>query len=202
MSAGAMRGVRMTLWALVGVAVLGAAWMFAVRSQATAPPIASYGVPFTATLAGAGGTREIKRADILGRPHAMFFGFTHCPDVCPTTLYETSQWLEALGSDADELDVYFVTVDPARDTAEARVDYLRPFDRRIKAITGSQAEIDKMIEGWNVVAKKVPLDDGGYNVDHTASTFLMRADGSLQGTIAYQENADTAVAKLKRLIEG
>ena len=201
-----MKAVRIALWASVAVALVAFAALLLAREKASeadgTAPVAAYGAPFAATLVTPEGPQPFRRADMLGRPHAIFFGFTHCPDVCPTTLYEAGLWLDALGARAEDLDVYFVTVDPERDTAAVLSDYLRPFDERIRAITGSPDEIARMAKGWNVHVSKVPLEGGGYNVDHTASTFLMRADGSLQGTIAYGEDTRTAVAKLRRLAGG
>ncbi len=197
-----MKALRYALWGLV-VLVAGALayTTFMTPSQGPSTQLAeAYGAPFTATLVAEGRQRPMSRQDMLGRPHVMFFGFTHCPDVCPTTLFEASRWLAGLGADADGLDVYFITIDPERDDAEMLSDYLSAFDPRIKAVTGSQEEIATLVKGWNVYAKKVLLEDGDYTMDHTASTFLMRGDGSLQGTIAYQENSETAIAKLRRLL--
>lgn len=197
-----MRNLRIALWGLVVLVAGILAWATFGGQDQNSPRLASaaYGGPFTAMLVDGETEKQISRADIMGRPHIMFFGFTHCPDVCPTTLYEASQWLAGLGTDGDDLDVYFVTVDPERDDAQTLRDYLRAFDPRIKAITGTEEQIAELVSGWNVYAKKAPLEDGDYNVDHTASTFLMRRDGTLQGTIAYQEQMDTALVKLKRLI--
>ena len=203
-----MKAIRIALWALVAVAALGLAWITTqdlldpeARERAVGRA-ADLGGPFTATLAAADAApRSITQADLEGRPYAIFFGFTHCPDVCPTTLYEAGQWLEALGPDAGKVDVYFASVDPARDTAETMADYLRPFSDRIRAITGTPEEMEAMRRQWRVVAEKVPLEGGGYNVNHTATTFLMDADGKFFGTIGYGESAEAAVAKLKRLAD-
>lgn len=201
-----MKALRIGLWALVAVAALSLAW---ITTQGIIAPeerqralgqAAGLGGPFTATLARADAApRPVTQADLHGRPHAIFFGFTHCPDVCPTTLYEAGQWLEALGPDGDRIDVYFASVDPERDTAATMRDYLRPFDARIGALTGTPEEMDAMRKQWRVFAERVPLEDGGYNVNHTATVFLMDSDGEFFGTIGYGEDAKAAVAKLKRL---
>ena len=201
-----MKAIRIGLWALVAVAALGLAWVTTqdlldpgARQQAVGQ-MAGLGGPFEATLAAAGAEpRPITQDDLLGRPHAIFFGFTHCPDVCPTTLYEAGQWLERLGPDGDKVDVYFASVDPARDTPAIMADYLRPFDDRIRAITGTPEQMEAMRREWRVFAERVPLEGEGYNVNHTATTFLMDEDGRFFGTIGYGEDADAAVAKLKRL---
>lgn len=146
------------------------------------------GVPFT-------------RASLDGHPSALFFGFTHCPDVCPTTLAEMAVWFEALGDEAKDLKAYFISVDPERDTPEVIGDYVS-WNPAVTGVTGSRQEIDKAIKAWAVYAEKVPLTDGGYNVDHTASVFLLNRSGAFEGTISYGENADMAIAKLRRLVSG
>lgn len=154
------------------------------------------GGPFTAVTTKG---EVITQKDMLGRPHAIFFGFTHCPDVCPTTLYEAGLWLDRLGPEGDAFDVYFVTVDPERDDAETLGQYLSAFDERITGITGSPDQIDELVKQWRVFVQKEEPDEDGYLVNHTASTYLMQGDGSFFGTIAYGEDIDTAVQKLKRL---
>ena len=203
-----MRTLRYVLWSLVAVVAVFVGWQAverfgtsAERAEAVAS-VSTFGGPFEAVLASAGDpvARPITWDDWKGRPHAVFFGFTHCPEICPTTLYEAGQWLEALGPDAEKLDVYFVTVDPARDTAEYMADYLRAFDPRIRAVTGTDEQIAAMVRDWRVVAEKVPLEDGDYTMNHTASVFLMGADGKLRNVINYNEKKEDAVAKLKRLV--
>jgi protein SCO1/2 len=110
-------------------------------------------------------------------------------------------WLKELGPDADKLKVYFVTVDPERDTQETLASYLSAFDPRIAGLTGSPQAIEKMIKAYRIYARKVPLDGGGYVMDHTASVYLLDDEAVFTGTIDYQEAPDTALAKLRRLIE-
>lgn len=144
----------------------------------------------------------VTQEDFLGRPTVYFFGFTHCPDVCPTTLYELTAWLEALGDDADPLRVVFVTVDPERDTPEDVGRYLQAFDERIVGLSGEPDDVAAMAEEWRVYVDKVPLEDeDGYTVDHTASIYLMDGEGEFFGTIAYGEDRDLAIGKLRRLAE-
>jgi protein SCO1 len=195
-----LRVVRYVTWAAVAIIALAAAivaWQWyggGVQRIAAA----SIGGPFTLTdQTGA----TVTDAALKGHPTAMFFGYTFCPDVCPTTLFEMTGWLEKLGPDADKLKVYFVTVDPERDTQEALASYLSAFDPRIAGLTGSQEAIDKIVKEYRVYARKVPLDSGGYVMDHTASIYLLDSDAVFTGTIDYQEDPDTALQKLKRLIE-
>lgn len=160
--------------------------------------VVSVGGPFTALNTSG---EKITQDDLKGRPHALFFGFTNCPDVCPTTLYEAGEWLKALGPNGDKLDVYFVTVDPTHDTPEMLGTYLTAFDNRIKGITGSEAQIADIVKKWRVFAEKVDAGDGDYTMNHTATTFLMKADGEFFGTIAYGEQMETAQKKLERLVK-
>ena len=136
-----------------------------------------------------------------GKPTLMFFGFTYCPDVCPTTLSELQGWMEALGPDADRLNYAFVSVDPERDTPDVMRDYVWAFDKRITPLTGSREQIDAMLRAYRVYAKRVELDDGDYTMDHSAAVYLMNADNKFVGTIAYGEAEENALQKLRRLIE-
>jgi protein SCO1 len=141
-------------------------------------------------------------AALAGQPYAVFFGFTHCPDVCPTTLLEMSNALQRLGADADRLRVVFVTVDPERDTPEQLQQYLDSFDPRIIGLTGSQQKIAAAAKGWNAFHNKIPEGDGSYTVVHSAYVYLMDRNNRLTGTMGFQETEDEQVAKLKALIEG
>lgn len=161
--------------------------------------VADIGGPFQLTATTGA---KLSDADLKGKPFAVFFGFTRCPEVCPTTLFETSEALKALGPDADKLKVLFITVDPDRDTPEFLRDYLQSFDPRIVGLTGSQAEIDRVGKEYRAFWEKVPTGDGDYTMNHTASIFLMDAQGRFAGTISYGEAADTRLEKLRRLVRG
>jgi len=191
-----MKSIRLVLWGLVG---LVAAWAAFLALDKVSPDASTkLGAPFSLQTADG---KPITDKDFLGRPHLIFFGFTHCPEVCPTTLYETTGWMDALGDDADKLDAYFITIDPERDTPEILANYMSPFKDKVVGITGTAEEIDKAAKGFHVYYKKVPLEDGDYTMDHTASIFLMKPDGSFMGTIAWQENPDIALEKIKRLLK-
>lgn len=194
-----LRAVRYVLWALVAVVLAGLGWLSTQnRSTSSITELASVrlGAPF-ALVDHTGAA--ITEAAFAGKPTALFFGFTHCPEICPTTLFELSNWIETLGDDANGLHGYFVTVDPERDTPELLGDYISSFEGRVTGITGEPDKVLALADAWRVYHKKVPLDDGGYTMDHTASIFLIRPDGTLQGTIAFNENPDVALEKLKRL---
>ncbi len=153
-------GLLIMLWALGGLRTV------------TAP--AAIGGPFQLTdQAG----QTVTDKDLKGRPTLIFFGFTHCPDVCPTALFEISEVLKAMGKDADRVNAFFVSVDPERDTAAAMKDYLSSFDPHLKGLTGNPEAVAKVLSAYRVYSKKVPLKDGDYTMDHTALIYLMDRDG-------------------------
>ncbi len=159
----------------------------------------SIGGPFKLTTQ-TGGT--LSDADLKGKPFAVFFGFTHCPEVCPTTLTEMTEALKQLGPEADNLKVLFISVDPTRDTPDYLSLYLQSFDPRIVGLTGTEDEIAAVGKEYRAFWQKVPLDNGDYTMNHTATIFLMDANGRFTGTIAYGEEMQSRIAKLKRLVQG
>lgn len=144
--------------------------------------------------------RAVGPDTLIGKASMVFFGFTYCPDVCPTTLADISGWLAALGEDAARVNPVFITVDPQRDTREAMAGYVAAFDPRIRGWTGAPEEIAKAAEGFRAVYRKVPLDGGDYTMDHTAGVFLYDADGRFVATIDHHEPPDMAVPKLCRAL--
>lgn len=195
-----MKIIRYLLWIFVLVAVLGLGWVYynGANSPTQLQKISTkLGAPFS-LLDHNGNT--ITDKDLIGKPFAMFFGFTNCPDVCPTTLQEFSTWYATLGEDGDNLNTYFVTVDPERDTVKFLSEYVSSFDKRITGITGPLDKVEAMLRSYKVYWKKVPLDDGDYTMDHTATIYLFDRTGKFAGTIAYGENEEVALQKLKRLI--
>lgn len=158
----------------------------------------AFGAPFT--LVDQKGA-PITEAAFRGQPSVVFFGFTHCPEVCPTTLFELAGWLKTMGDEGKNLRAYFVTVDPERDTPDVIKDYVGNFSDRIVGITGDPDKVHAMAKSFGIYWKKVDTGDGDYTMDHTASVLLLNGKGDFAGTIAYGENPDTAVAKLKRLAE-
>ncbi|MEM8552501.1 MAG: SCO family protein [Pseudomonadota bacterium] len=157
----------------------------------------SLGGPFTlSTHKG----ETLSDTDLKGTPFALFFGFTHCPEICPTTLWEMSTALDELGSDADKLKMIFVSVDPERDTAELLGHYLGAFDERIIGLMGSEEELQQLGKQYSAFWKRVPLSNGGYTVDHTASVYLMDAEGRYVDIIGYGEEPEARLEKLRRLL--
>ncbi|MBN8291920.1 SCO family protein [Rhodobacter sp. NTK016B] len=141
----------------------------------------------------------VRPEDWIGRPTMVFFGFTWCPDVCPTTLSDISGWLEELGTDADRLNVAMITVDPERDAPEVLGDYLSPFDPRIIGLTGTLDEIERAASGFRARFEKLARDDD-YTMNHTAGVFLFRSDGEFASIIDYHEDRRFAVPKIRRAI--
>lgn len=144
--------------------------------------------------------KPITEADFKGRPLLVFFGYTHCPDVCPTTLFEMSEVLHALGKDADRVNALFVTVDPERDTAPVMKDYLSSFDPHLRGATGDQKAIDAVEKDYRVYAKKVPAKDGDYSMDHTALVYLMDKEGRFVAPFKLDRKPEQAAADLRRYL--
>jgi len=176
-------GLVLMLWALGGLRTVAAP--------------AAIGGPFQLTdQAG----RIVTEKSLQGRPTLIFFGFTHCPDVCPTSLFEISEVLRAMGSDADRVNAYFISVDPERDTDAAMKDYLSSFDPHLKGLTGGPDAVAKVISGFRVYARKVPLKDGDYTMDHTALIYLMDRDGHFVSPFNLKRPPEEAAADLKRYL--
>lgn len=144
--------------------------------------------------------KPVSDVDMKGGPFLVFFGFTHCPDICPTTLFEISQIMEKLGKDADRAGALFITVDPERDTPAALKDYLSNFDPHVRGLTGDPAAINAAIKAYRVYAKKVPLENGDYTMDHTAVVYLMDKNGRFVTPFNTKQSADEAAALIRRYL--
>jgi len=142
--------------------------------------------------------RPVGPDTLVGSPTLIFFGFTYCPDVCPTTLADISGWLDALGEDAEQLNVVFITVDPERDNVEAMAEYVGYFHPAIRGWTGTEQQIALAVEGFRATYEKVQTNGGDYTMNHTASVFLFDAEGRFVTTIDYHEPRDFAVPKIRR----
>ncbi|ABA03412.1 Electron transport protein SCO1/SenC [Nitrobacter winogradskyi Nb-255] len=178
---------------VVGLTVV----MWLLGGLASKPTAASIGGPFQLTDQTG---QTVTEKDMVGRPTIVFFGYTHCPDVCPTSLFEMSEVLRAMGPDADRVNAYFITVDPERDTQETMKSYLSSFDPRLKGLTGDPAAVEKALSGFRVYAKKIPLKDGGYSMDHTALIYLMDRDGRFVSSFDLKRSAEAAAADLRRYL--
>ena len=143
--------------------------------------------------------KPVTEKSLLGKPTAIFFGFTYCPEVCPTTLMELTAALKALGHEADKLNIVFVSVDPARDTPEQMKLYLSNFDPRIQGFTGTPEAIAKTAKAYRVYYKEVPVEGGTYTVDHSSSVYLFDAKGRFVEPIAYGAPHERVLAQLRSL---
>ncbi len=203
-----LRALRWAAWILV--AILGFAAIAATLGWFIVDGPAGRGatVLSPAALPAIGGPFQMRDAtgalvterDLVGRPSVLFFGFTHCPDICPTTLGDVAAWRAALGPAGARLQIFFVTVDPERDRPEDLSAYVALFDPAIRPLTGSAAELAAMAKAWRVQYRRVALSGGGYTMDHTATLYLVGADGRFAGAIDPQEREETALPKLRRLL--
>ena len=196
-----LRTIRILAWGL-SAALAGAVLLAVLGVKLPGQPLplsATVGGPFE-LMSTKGGT--ISSESLKGKPFAIFFGFTFCPDVCPTTLLDLSNAIKLLGPDADRMNYLFVSVDPGRDTLEQLKLYMSSFDPHIEAATGNEAQIADITRKYRAIYEKVASKDGGYTINHTASTYLMDAQGRFHGTLSYQEAPDVVLKKLRRLIAG
>jgi protein SCO1/2 len=193
-----MRRILMYVAALAVVGLAFALYEFEAHGPA---PDASAGIqmggPFHLTDQNG---RAVSEKDLIGKPTMLFFGFTYCPDVCPTTLTDMTGWLKALGPDADKLNVFYVTIDPERDTAARLKSYLTAFDPRIRGLTGSPAAIAQAAHDYNVYYQKAPLQGGDYTMDHSTLIYLIDAKGHMAELVQYGSPKDQVLASLKRLL--
>lgn len=146
--------------------------------------------------------RPFTDRDLRAHPTVLFFGYTHCPDICPTALADLSRWQGALGQDADRLQFVFVTVDPDRDTPSVLRDFLKDFPGRFIALSGPPAKVRAMLKSYPITADRASETNGGYSVDHTSSVFLVDGGGRLDGVLSLEDDQSYAVAKLHEFVEG
>ena len=166
-------------------------------STPTVSQVAAIGGPFSLTDQDG---RTVTDQDLKGRPFLVFFGFTHCPDICPTTLFEVSEIFRALGPDADKVRALFITVDPERDNTKALKDYLSSFDPHLSGLTGEPDAVAAVAKSYRVYFKKVPLSDGGYTMDHTAIIYLMNKEGRFVAPFSLKRSTDATVADLRKYL--
>lgn len=194
-----LRKVPLFLWVFMVLLAVVAAGI-AIRGTQDGTPkeyADSVGGPFA--LVTPDGARFTER-NLAGKPYAMFFGFTRCPDVCPTTLARMAQLRKRMGDDGMKFAIVFVSVDPGHDTPADIGNYTALFDTPIIGLTGTTAQIDQIVKRWRAFYQKVPLEGGDYTIDHTAGVFLMDRNGRLQSILDHHENENAAIAKLRRLV--
>jgi protein SCO1/2 len=167
----------------------------AKRASVPLPQTAAIGGPFTLTDQNGNAATD---QDLKGRPFLVFFGFTNCPDVCPTTLFDISEVFRTLGPDADRAAALFITVDPERDTPKLLSEYLSNFDPHLRGLTGSPEAIVAVEKAYRVYAKKVDTGNGTYTVDHMAIVYLMDKDGRFIAPFNLKRRPEEAAADLRR----
>lgn len=195
-----LRAVRIALWGLVALAGIGFAYLqFRPTPLPQTQPsyAASVGGPFALTAPD--GSRVTDRS-LKGGPFALFFGFTRCPDVCPTTLARLARLRGQLGPEGDKLRIVFVSVDPDADKPADVGRYIALFQSPIVGLTGTAEEIAAIAKAYGIYYAKVPQEGGNYTVDHSATVFLMDRERRLQSTLDMKENEAAAIAKLRRLV--
>jgi len=176
-------GLLLVFWAMGGV------------SKVAQP--AAIGGPFQLTDQHG---KAVTDKNLKGKPTLIFFGYTHCPDVCPTSLFEISEVLRAMGKDADKVNAVFISVDPERDTPATMKDYLSSFDPHLEGLSGDPDAIANVVKSYRVYAKKVPTKDGDYTMDHTALIYLMDRDGRFVSPFNLKRTPEEAAADLKRYL--
>lgn len=189
--------LRFALWVLVAIAAVGAI-LLALQPPSPADKetsLATIGGPFT--LTGSDG-QAFQSSRLNGKPAAIFFGFTHCPDVCPTTLSRLVKLRRQMGGD-EALSIVFISVDPERDGPAEVGSYASLFGAPVTGLTGKPDDIERVKKQFGVFSQKVDRPGGEYSVDHTASVFLMDRDGHFVATLSPEESDAVALQKLKRL---
>ncbi len=144
---------------------------------------------------------RVTQADLRGRPTVLYFGYTDCPDVCPTTLLLLSTVMAKMGRTADRLGVVFVTVDPERDTPEQMKLYLSSFDPRIRGFIGTEEQTAAMARAYHIFYRRVPGEKGEYTMNHAAYVMLFDRKGDIAGVIDYGDAEGDVLAKLTALAE-
>jgi protein SCO1/2 len=203
-----LRVIQIALWCIVLIALAasalfgsgllhlpqGSVTVTSVSGETSSPP--AIGGPFRLTSHKG---ETVTNESLKGKPYAVFFGFTHCPDVCPTTLFDLTNLLQELGPDGDKIIPVLITVDPERDPPQVLAEYMLAFDPRILALTGTREEVDVAVKAFKAFARRVPTE-GGYTMDHTALIYLMDEKGRFFSTLDRHEDKRAQLAKLRRAI--
>jgi protein SCO1/2 len=193
-----MKKFQLIIWGTSAITAALLALFLAYQHLVPAPPVASQiGGPFRLVSSNGG---VVDSADLAGKPYGVFFGFTHCPEVCPTTLYEMSSALKELGDGAEEFRLFFITVDPERDTPAFIKDYLANFDPRIEGLVPALDQLPQVAKKFRAFYEKVPTSDGEYTMNHTATVYLMDRQGRLASTLGFNETKEMRMTKLRKVV--
>jgi protein SCO1/2 len=189
--------------AFAGLLVVGAGVLLALAMRET-----PRGAAGTALASAIGGPfhlidqngKPVSDADLKGKWQLVFFGYTHCPDTCPTALNEIALALDRLGMKRDEVEIVFITVDPERDTPDVLKSYVQSFDAPIIALTGSPDAVAQAAKAYRVFYAKHPRGDGDYDMDHSAVIYVMNPEGRFTATFTPDSSADAIVQRLQKLL--
>jgi protein SCO1/2 len=191
--------LRLLLWLMVGAVGIGLValvWRQSDPQRSASTSLGTIGGPFT--LIGTDG-KPFASSKLIGKPSAIFFGFTHCPDVCPTTLARLTKLRKQLGKGQDAFSIVLISVDPERDTPAELREYVTLFDTPVIALTGSAAQVEQVKKQFGAFSRKVEQPGGGYNVEHTAAVMLMDEKGDFVATLTPEEGDQVALDKLERI---
>ena len=197
-----LRTLRFSLWLCVALfGLLIVIWLLTKPEEIPQPSLTKSTTQLSLSfnlLDHNGNT--ITGESMRGKRIAVFFGFTHCPEICPTTLHNLNHYIQTLTQEGLQITGFFVTVDPTRDTPEILKNYLEGFQDRVTGITGPAEEISSLLKSWSVYVKVIPLKKPDYTIDHTSSVYLIDERGILQNILRYQESSDEALAKLRQFV--
>ena len=193
---------RIVAWAAVAVVAVGTATIYVLQPRndtvatTTSSGKAAISGPFSLTSHKG---ERVTDETLRGKPYLAFFGFTNCPDICPTTLFDLSEMMAELGPQADKFNVLLISVDPERDSQELLATYITAFDSRIIALRGTREETDAVLKSFAAMAVKVPMDGGQYTMEHTAGVYLMDENGEYVGLMRMDETREARMQKLRKL---
>jgi protein SCO1/2 len=187
------------LWAVVALAVIGTAALVLIPRERTpeapASSKTSFGGPFTLVD---GNGQPFSSEKLSGKPYAMYFGFTRCGDVCPTTLQRLAKLRKEAGKE-DAMHIVFVTIDPEHDGPKEVGQYAQLFNTHIIGLTGSKAQFDEVKKRYGIFAEPAAHPMAGKEMEHTATVLLFDRDGKLAGTITQDESDASALESIKGL---
>jgi protein SCO1/2 len=182
---------------LGGVVIFLGVFFYATGQFGGGPGPSAIGGPFQLTDQNG---KPLTDQDMKGKPYLVFFGYTHCPDICPTTLFELSEILHAMGKDADRINALFISVDPDRDTPAVIKDYLSSFDPHLRGATGTHQQIAAVEKAYRVYSKKVPAKNGDYSMDHSAVVYLMDKQGRFVAPFNLKRKPAEAAEALRKYL--
>lgn len=194
MTRSALRKLRFLLWS--AVLMIGGAVTWTLLSGPATVDEAALGQGSYRLQTTSG--QDFTEASLVGGPSVVFFGFTHCPDVCPATLAEIGRWQDELGPLAQGLRVWMVSVDPERDTVPVLRDYLSWLPE-VTGATGSRDQIDRALKAFNIKVRRVKMAGSEYTVDHSAPILIFDASGRLVGAYGIPDG-DAALARLREML--